>query len=1170
MNRILDIGYPLWIGNNDEPFIIRDILGKGASSVTYLAECNQTEHVLKECNPLGLHMHRDDNGRLVPDTDLNKTKFDEYLARFADGANKQLAFRMTETLKNSTSNVQKIYHANSTTYIDMTYFKGCTYDKVENESLFDLLRRMRSIAKVVGGYHDMGYLHLDIKPQNIYAIPETPEMVMMFDFDSVVPEADVEKTVLFSYTDSWAAPEQKMAKYRKSICKATDLFAIGEMIFYRIMGRHSNADERFDFSTYAYDMDARIFKNVNPKVFKKLDELFHKIICCAAANRVQNAEELIALLDEIIPLANPKEPFLVSTLPAPKEFFIGRDTEIEEIHTRLQQNPVLFLHGIGGIGKSELAKQYAKKYVYEYDTVIFAPYVTDMVSLIANDNCIHIANFSRFIDEKAEEYYERKKDKIKELIEDNGERILLIVDNLDTTEDQNIKLLFGLGCHVLITSRVDMVAIFNRPQMEITALGKLEFARELFKEYYHFADEEADDVDAIINLVQGHTLAIELIAKQIDAEWSNIKTIRIKLEAGGMSSIGNEDIDNAKDDIATQDSAFGHIKALFDLSIFEKGDKDNELYVLANLSLVPFTGVDRRLFADWCDLENHGGKTCVNNLIKSGWIQRNRDLIALHPLVSEVARIHGSSIRFNAMLKNIIAFIDSDEYDYIPSLMRNGIAEILLEISTNICNLNIHSEEVAIFLSKSAMVYLKYGHLSSAISNLEKAKSVCLSLLGQNNRTTALVYSNLGHLYDEIGDFNKAEASCLIALDIQLAIHKDAHEDIVLAYNELSILYDHTEKYDKSEEVVLKSLQTCDMFNNKIQKCCAQAYLCAGRMYHGMGDFVNAELYYKKSYSVYEALFGSVHRNIALVLNDLAITYQYQSKIDEAEKCLKQSLKIDLQLYGEKSICVATAYQNLGSLYKDNQDKFQESEAYLQKALTLYISMYGEINRYVETVYNSLGLLYSNNKKFVLAKDYFLKSFELAQNVYGVNHPHTGVSAQNLAILFFKIKEKENAETWFLKSIDIYERTYVFSYKLIQAYNNIAIFYIGIGLYEKAIQYYEKSLKFSCKLDFHDEEILAKIKNNLGICYREQGDTARAELFFQDALNLRLSLFNDNHLDVAQTYAGLGRLYRTIGHYSLAAEYFQKALVIREKLLGMDHEDVQQTIRNLEECRTHL
>lgn len=863
MNRILDIGCPLQLGNNEETFIIKDILGKGASSVTYLAECNQTEHVLKECNPLGLHMHRDDNGTLVSDTDLNKTKFDEYLARFAAGANKQLAFRMTETLKNSTSNVQKIYHANGTTYIDMTYFKGCTYDKVENESLFDLLRRMRAIAKVVGGYHDMGYLHLDIKPQNIYAIPETPEMVMMFDFDSVVPEADVEKTVLLSYTDSWAAPEQKMAKYRKSICKATDLFAIGEMIFYRIMGRHSNADERFDFSTYAYDRDAKIFKNVNPQIFRVLDKLFHKTICCAPANRVQNAEELIALLDKIIPLANPKEPFLVSTLPTPKEFFIGRDTEIEEIHTRLQQNPILFLHGIGGIGKSELAKQYAKKYADEYDTIIFAPYVTDIISLIANDNCIHIANFSRFIDEKAEDYYERKKNKIKELIEDNGERILLIVDNLDTTEDQNIKILFELGCRVLITSRVDMVAIFNRPQMEITALGKLEFARELFKEYYHFADEEAEDVDAIINLVQGHTLAIELIAKQIDAEWSNIKTIRGKLETGGLSFIGSENIDNAKDDIATQDSAFGHIKALFDLSIFEKGDKDNELYVLANLSLMPFTGVDRRLFAEWCDLDNHGGKTCVNNLIKSGWIQRNGDLIALHPLVSEVAISPYKKSDFSIceyMLRQIAVFVNTySNQIFIDDNGEFGFTPILNGIVDNLIRFSICSFTSAIILNNLARIYDNgygwsrgYWKRDITFKCYKQALFINKMLFGEENRYTATSLNNLGSFYKNDGESDLAKHYLELALNLRKRLLGVTHADVGETLYNLGALFKDKKDYPKALSYYQQALETYKQYWGEESFSVADMLENISRLYERMGEYDLAKENAQKVLELYE------------------------------------------------------------------------------------------------------------------------------------------------------------------------------------------------------------------------------------------------------------------------------------------------------------------------------
>ena len=716
MNRILDIGHPLELGNIDGPFIIKDLLGKGASSVTYLAVCNQTEHVLKECNPLGLNMHRDDKGTLVPDTKLNEDKFKECLARFESGIEQQLAFRLTDDLKNTTSNVQAIYHANGTAYIDMTFFNGKTYDQVEHESLYDLLRRMKALAQVIGHYHHMGCLHLDIKPQNIYAIPETPEMVMMFDFDSVVRKDEVEKMVLLSYTDSWAAPEQKMTKYRKSICEATDLFAIGEIIFHRVMGRHSNPDERFDFSKYIYNRNAKIFENLNPKVFRVLDKLFHKTLCCVPANRVQSANELIALLDEIIPLANPKEPFLVNTLPIPKEFFIGRDTEIEEIHTRLQQNPVLFLHGVGGIGKSELAKQYAKKYADEYDIVIFAPYVTDIISLIANDNYIHIANFSQFEGEATEDYCDRKKNRIKELIADNRERILLIVDNLDTTEDQNIKLLFELGCRVLITSRVDMASVFKRPQIEITEFRDLAFTRELFDEYHHFSDEEANDVDAIINLEQRHTLAIELIAKQIDAEWSTIKEIRDKLESGGLSSIGSESIDNAKDDSYTQDNAFGHIKALFDLSIFEKADKDNELYVLVNLSLIPFTGIDRRLFADWCNLDNHGGKNCVNNLIKAGWITLDGNNISLHPVVADVVlenAKNNSSTRFSLLtaLSQAIADPPNAGFTYIQY---GYFATCVL------CNRGIFTEEFFPLITKlSGMNALGYEVRSDLYAKLD-------------------------------------------------------------------------------------------------------------------------------------------------------------------------------------------------------------------------------------------------------------------------------------------------------------------------------------------------------------------------------------------------------------------------------------------------------------------
>ena len=50
----------------------------------------------------------------------------------------------------------------------------------------------------------------------------------------------------------------------------------------------------------------------------------------------------------------------------PCRYFRGREREIEQLHELLVKERKVFLHGIAGIGKSELVKAYAKKYKNSY------------------------------------------------------------------------------------------------------------------------------------------------------------------------------------------------------------------------------------------------------------------------------------------------------------------------------------------------------------------------------------------------------------------------------------------------------------------------------------------------------------------------------------------------------------------------------------------------------------------------------------------------------------------------------------------------------------------------------------------------------------------------------------------------------------------------------------
>jgi alpha-D-ribose 1-methylphosphonate 5-phosphate C-P lyase len=61
-----------------------------------------------------------------------------------------------------------------------------------------------------------------------------------------------------------------------------------------------------------------------------------------------------------------------SGVPKPCRYFCGRESELTNLHKLLCENGVVFLRGIAGIGKSELAKAYAKEYGKQYTNILYA------------------------------------------------------------------------------------------------------------------------------------------------------------------------------------------------------------------------------------------------------------------------------------------------------------------------------------------------------------------------------------------------------------------------------------------------------------------------------------------------------------------------------------------------------------------------------------------------------------------------------------------------------------------------------------------------------------------------------------------------------------------------------------------------------------------------------
>lgn len=355
-------------------------------------------------------------------------------------------------------------------------------------------------------------------------------------------------------------------------------------------------------------------------------------------------------------------------MPAVSGFFTGREKEIQEIHDRLKENDIVFLSGIGGIGKSELAKHFAYQYGKEYDAIIFASFVNDIQMMIADDTFVPICNFSQYPEEKPEEYFARKMRKLAEICD---ERTLMIVDNLDTTEDPDMDHLFRLGCKMLVTTKMDFSDVYPEAQLN---LGVLENPLEVFHEYYKkpVSDEEQKSVDEIIDIVCGHTMTVELLAKQMMAGRVKPQKMLEKLKNGGISESGKEKVRTAKDGNLAMQNTYGHIQALFDLSELDEDEK----YILANLSLIPHTGISADLFAEWCEIEDFD---TINKLAVQGWIRwdREKDYISVHPVIADIS---------STMIKQSLVMIEKQVYNqaeyYYQQAMENynKFAELYVQL----------------------------------------------------------------------------------------------------------------------------------------------------------------------------------------------------------------------------------------------------------------------------------------------------------------------------------------------------------------------------------------------------------------------------------------------------------------------------------------------------------
>ncbi len=546
-------------------------------------------------------------------------------------------------------------------------------------------------------------------------------------------------------------------------------------------------------------------------------------------------------------------------------FFCGRDDDLKQIDDLFAQGKrVIFLSGISGIGKTEIARQYAALRKDEYDVIIYAVYDRSLKDLVIAEMPFETKPaFTRLLNESGKEsddsYFERKLSLIKRI---SDQKTLIIIDNYNTETDEQLRDLLNGRYRVLITTQYDYSGRY--PCIKVKEIKDQQALIRIFMNNYQGYAVEKNDPDLIrlLHSVASHTYTIVLLAHHMELSGQTAEEMLEVLEKEGITSL-NETITSKEGKTDTACLILTSMFKVFDFS-------NEEQKILKLLSLIHPENVPAMIFKEWADLPST--KSMVT-LEKRGWIVRYPDGITLHSVVNQVVRhffpVRTEEIRF--FLDHISDSLAEEKSWLYTKAEKEQYCRIAGRI---IDSVRILDEYTAQFFMSVTVIFGYSGYPEQAVRLGKELFDYFSSAKGLYSFETAHIAYQTGWIYL----FNPHL--------------KNAVEEALPWLQKAEEIFEHIELADAQ-----KKYMYCGVLENT-----SKAYSMRYGYTSSQSDLDHARRYAEKAVACAEKLltdYRETKKSPAGSLLRLADVYLQEKEFEKAEKLIDQAYSILVSLSNE-------------------------------------------------------------------------------------------------------------------------------------------------------------------------------------------------------------------------------------------------------------------------------
>jgi len=749
-------------------------------------------------------------------------------------------------------------------------------------------------------------------------------------------------------------------------------------------------------------------------------------------------------------------------LPAHNPRFVGRESEMRRLHEAAglgQLGVISAVHGIGGLGKTALAIQYAFAYADFYPGGRWLIGCAGMSNLAAAIRTLDSDLGVTFTDEEKLDVTRAAK-RILENLHERAERgataragepnapqprVLLILDNIDDARllhPPHTDLLSGrTWLHVLTTTRLGPSELSpDDVRHRLLAVDELppDDALQLIASYQtegRFANgDERAAAREIVTLLRGFTLAVEVVAVHLAERGGRLTcaALRDRLVAEGLTGLENI--------AGTTTGGVPHGERLVTLTLAPTlatlTPPESLVLVLAALlppdhvplpwlrtvasATFPELGQDAPAGYDdpWLTLVNRLISLRLLQVVEFAADERTLRLCRVHRLVQEVVkRIQPDDLatRERALLDHIRGRAKFLRDGWIRHEHRTELAPLTACADQW---LEREGDDGPWLASVVAGPLLRLGNFSAA----ERLNRRAVERTRPDNPTYATRLNKLALLLKATNRLTEAEPLFRRAVTLFETSLGSGHPNAATALNNLGELLCATNRLAEAEPLLRRALAIREGSLGKDHSSVAIPLSSLALLLRASNRLAEAEPMYRRALAIWEKSLGQDHPDVATALNNLGELLCATNRLAEAEPMYRRALAISEKSYGPDHPDVAQRLNNLASLLEAT-NRLAEAEPLYRRALAIWEKSLGQDHPDVAIALNNLAELLRATNRVGEAEPLYRRALAILEGSYGPDHPQVATAINNLAELLRATNRLREAEPLYRRALAIWEKS---------------------------------------------------------------------------------------------------------------------------------------------------